>query len=65
MIGSPSILPYLHQGPNGNDKAGSDVSSIAPSQSASQIGHSSPTGTLVVRADRGSYFAVSRMETVT
>ena len=39
---SPSMHPYLHQGMNGNDKAGSDVSSIAPSQSASQVGHSSP-----------------------
>ena len=39
--------PYLHQSLNGYDKAGSDVSSIAPSQSASQIGHSPPPGTLV------------------
>ncbi|KAI1793626.1 hypothetical protein LXA43DRAFT_197720 [Ganoderma leucocontextum] len=45
--GSPSMHPYLQQGLNGNDKAGSDVSSLAPSQSASQIGHGSPPGTHV------------------
>ncbi|KAM5545687.1 hypothetical protein V8D89_000725 [Ganoderma adspersum] len=40
--GGSSMHPYLHQALNGNDKAGSDVSSIAPSQSASQVGHGSP-----------------------
>ncbi|TBU37843.1 hypothetical protein BD309DRAFT_973136 [Dichomitus squalens] len=42
--GSPSMHPDFQQRLNGNDKStSSDVSSIAPSQSASQIGfHSSP-----------------------
>ncbi|KAI0654270.1 hypothetical protein C8Q70DRAFT_528399 [Cubamyces menziesii] len=45
--GSPLAHPYLHKPLPGYDKAGSDVSSIAPSQSASQIGHSSGPSTLV------------------
>ncbi|KAI8977773.1 hypothetical protein BD414DRAFT_445800, partial [Trametes punicea] len=39
--------PYLHKPLPGDEKASSDISSIAPSQSASQIGHSSGLSTLV------------------
>ncbi|KAI0324289.1 hypothetical protein GY45DRAFT_1263144 [Cubamyces sp. BRFM 1775] len=45
--GTPLAHPYLHKPLPGYDKAGSDISSIAPSQSASQIGHSSGPSTLV------------------
>ncbi|KAL1943518.1 hypothetical protein VTO73DRAFT_3963 [Trametes versicolor] len=45
--GSPFGYPYLHKPLPGHDQAGSDVSSLAPSQSASQVGHSSEQSTLV------------------
>ncbi|KAI0631421.1 hypothetical protein C8Q77DRAFT_1126675 [Trametes polyzona] len=41
--GSPFTHPYLHKPLPGHEKAGSDISSLAPSQSASQIGHGSET----------------------
>ncbi|KAI0738218.1 hypothetical protein C8Q80DRAFT_1222531 [Daedaleopsis nitida] len=41
--GSPSMHPYTHK-PVPYERAPSDVSSIAPSQSASQIGHASDYG---------------------
>ncbi|KAH9915586.1 uncharacterized protein BXZ73DRAFT_54222 [Epithele typhae] len=44
--GIPPMHPYLHKPLPGFEKPGSDVSSIAPSQSASQIGITSPPGTL-------------------
>ncbi|KAI9065732.1 hypothetical protein FKP32DRAFT_1590291 [Trametes sanguinea] len=52
--GSPLSHPYLHKPLPGHENAGSDISSIAPSQSASQIGHSSGPSTLVDSAWRGS-----------
>ena len=42
LAGSPSMHPYLHKPLPGYERAPSDVSSIAPSQSASQIGVSPP-----------------------
>ncbi|KAI0370781.1 hypothetical protein BV20DRAFT_242179 [Pilatotrama ljubarskyi] len=44
--GTPLTCPYLHPLP-GYERAGSDISSLAPSQSASQIGHSSGPSTLI------------------
>ncbi|OSC98126.1 hypothetical protein PYCCODRAFT_1439618 [Trametes coccinea BRFM310] len=52
--GSPLSHPYLHKPLPGHENAGSDISSIAPSQSASQIGHSSGPSTLVESTWRGS-----------
>ncbi|KAI0354480.1 hypothetical protein OH77DRAFT_1521747 [Trametes cingulata] len=52
--GSPLAHPYLHKPLPGYEKAGSDISSIAPSQSASQIGHSSGPSTLVDSSWRSS-----------
>ncbi|KAH9895680.1 hypothetical protein C8Q73DRAFT_644207 [Cubamyces lactineus] len=52
--GTPLAHPYLHKPLPSYDKAGSDVSSIAPSQSASQVGHSSGPSTLVESSWRTS-----------
>lgn len=54
FTGSPFSYPYLHKPLPNHDQAGSDISSLAPSQSASQIGHSSGQGTLVEPSWRAS-----------
>ncbi|CDO76832.1 hypothetical protein BN946_scf185033.g29 [Trametes cinnabarina] len=51
--GSPLAYPYIHKPLPGQEVAGSDISSLAPSQSASQIGHSSGPSTLVDSTWRG------------